>query len=290
MEPYPFEKKQIELDSGTVTYVTVGDPSRPPLLFLHNGGGDHRCWAHQLQSLHSEFYCVAIDLPGFGESSRVDTVYTVEWLADQVLAFIKAYFSRTHPPVAISVVGHCIGAATALEMATRSPETFSKISLVNICAGQPGMGSAVRSFYRWMPKNRTVLSVLFQVFGFVFQSRVLQQTSLRQLFRIPDPEKNPCVFYEAHVSAKKNQFINRQNLIAGMKSFEKYAHKFDRSLLTHPIQVIWGRHNEVMTPEFGQKLSQYLKAPLYWMESSKHMPMSEQPQEFNELLIRFHKS
>jgi pimeloyl-ACP methyl ester carboxylesterase len=74
------EAKEVEIDGFRIAYLEGG--SGEPLVLLHGIGGDKYHWIRVAPYLTRRFRVIAIDLPGFGESSRVsDKSYTA---SDQV--------------------------------------------------------------------------------------------------------------------------------------------------------------------------------------------------------------
>ncbi len=281
-QPYPFERKTIDVDGFKYTYVEAGNATGPILLFLHNGGGDHRCWYYQLKELSDSYFCVALDLPGFGGSTRPERVYSVEWIGEQVLKFIQAKFDRP-----VTLIGHCIGASVALEVTQLDHSKVKSLVLVNVCGGPPGMSSNTEFFYKLMPRSPWILNLLYPLFRPFIEMECIQRKSLEQLFRDPDHTQNLGVYFEKHISAQKIQHISRKNLILGMPSFAKYSKPFPTPGAELPIQLIWGEKNPVMKPTLGKWLSEYLNAPIAWVKEGQHMVMSEDAGAFNDTLRRF---
>jgi 3-oxoadipate enol-lactonase len=73
-----------------VAYFTAGRPWRPALVLTHSLGSDHHMWDAQIASLKSQYYIVAVDNIGHGESDAPDGDYTVEQMADCVVAVADA--------------------------------------------------------------------------------------------------------------------------------------------------------------------------------------------------------
>ncbi|MEF8752221.1 MAG: alpha/beta fold hydrolase, partial [Candidatus Accumulibacter necessarius] len=95
----------------TLHHAPVAPTNRPPLLFVHGGYVDARCWqAHFLPYFASRgFDCYALDLSGHGHSEArapLDTLSLDDYLADVLQ--VVADLGRT--PV---VIGHSMGAFLA---------------------------------------------------------------------------------------------------------------------------------------------------------------------------------
>jgi pimeloyl-ACP methyl ester carboxylesterase len=86
----------------------TGSPNAPTIVFLHALGLSSWMWTDQINELQKDYHCLAIDLPGNGES------YQTEWhsfadTAAQVATIIRAKASsgKAH------VVGLSLGGFTA---------------------------------------------------------------------------------------------------------------------------------------------------------------------------------
>jgi pimeloyl-ACP methyl ester carboxylesterase len=86
--------------------------SGPPLVLIHGIGSQRQMWRPVLDRVSREREVVALDLPGFGESSVLDTPPTVEALADSVAGFLEELgLGGAH------AAGNSLGGAVALAMA-----------------------------------------------------------------------------------------------------------------------------------------------------------------------------
>ncbi|MCM0606612.1 MAG: alpha/beta hydrolase [Xanthomonadaceae bacterium] len=273
----------MDIDGIHYNYSEAGDPTNPAILFLHNGGGDHRSWIYQLRDLSQDFHCVALDIVGYGESTRPECAYTVEWMADLTTKFIKKKFDKP-----ISIVGNCIGGSSALELIQNDPTLVSRLTILNTCFGPAGMSGVTKTFYQVLPKNMFLLKIIFNRIETFMQSEGVQKESLSQQFYNLHDSNNEGIEMEKKISIHPLQKRSRRNTILGMKSFAKFSRPFKKDKLTLPIQVIWGKKNTVMSPKLGEWLAGYLGAPFYFMNKSFHMPMSEEPIEFNKLIRQLH--
>ena len=113
---------QVEVDGLTINYEVQGDGE--PLLLIPYTSADHACWAFQLPAYTEHFSCIAVDLPGTGESDKPAGPYSTEGHADQVAAFLGAIgVERAH------VAGMSFGAAVGMHLAARHPGRVRSLSL-----------------------------------------------------------------------------------------------------------------------------------------------------------------
>jgi pimeloyl-ACP methyl ester carboxylesterase len=113
---------QVQVDGLTINYEVQGDGD--PLLLIPYLSADHACYAFQLPAYTEHFSCIAIDLPGSGESDKPAGPYSTEGYADQVAAFLGAIgVERAH------VAGVSLGAAVGMHLAVRHPGRVRSLSL-----------------------------------------------------------------------------------------------------------------------------------------------------------------
>ena len=113
---------QVQVDGLTINYDVQGDGD--PLLLIPYLSADHACYAFQLPAYTEHFSCIAIDLPGSGESDKPPGPYSTESYADQVAAFLGAIgVERAH------VAGVSLGAAVGMHLAARHPGRVRSLSL-----------------------------------------------------------------------------------------------------------------------------------------------------------------
>ncbi len=113
---------QVEVDGLTINYVVQGDGE--PLLLIPYTSADHACYAFQLPSYTEHFSCIAVDLPGSGESDMPAGPYSTVGYADQVAAFLGAIGVDT-----AHVAGVSLGAAVGMHLAARHPSRVRSLSL-----------------------------------------------------------------------------------------------------------------------------------------------------------------
>lgn len=68
---------------------TFGDNKRKSLVFIHGFPYDHSMWEGQIELLKDNYFCVAYDIRGLGESSLGDGQYTMEAYVDDLFSIIK---------------------------------------------------------------------------------------------------------------------------------------------------------------------------------------------------------
>ena len=89
-----------------------------PLVFVHGLGADGRIWSPFIEALAGEFRCVAIDLPGHGDSAELSQPQDYEFPAIAARLHASLRQASIAQPI---IVGHSIGAVMASFYAAEFP-------------------------------------------------------------------------------------------------------------------------------------------------------------------------
>jgi len=118
-------------DRGVFAYTGARplDPALPSVLFVHGAGNDHSVWALQSRYFaHHGHNVVAVDLPGHGRSEgppQASVEAIAAWLADAMSTIGLAHYA---------VVGHSLGALSALALAALHPDRVARLGLLGPAA------------------------------------------------------------------------------------------------------------------------------------------------------------
>ena len=120
-------------ESLTVNYIVAGPPEAPPLLLVHGFGASGFHWRRNINVLAAAGYRVyAIDLIGFGLSSKPIIDYDAKLWRDQCAAFLRevAGCGGANGKRAL-IAGNSIGGYTALSTASAHPELVAGVASLN---------------------------------------------------------------------------------------------------------------------------------------------------------------
>ena len=119
------------------TNFAPGD-SHAPLVLLHGGGANAHWWDHLAPSLCSDRSVYALDFRGHGDSEHPQEREVGAFNLD--LEALLAWLGRED----VDLVGHSLGAAVALDHASRFPATRSITLIDPARGGTPGSGRRAR--------------------------------------------------------------------------------------------------------------------------------------------------
>lgn len=112
----------------SIYYVQAGErhPEHPPLLLVHGFGASTDHWRKNIAGLSRDFEVWAIDLLGFGRSTKADVEYSGALWRDQLHEFIRDVIGR--PAV---LAGNSLGGYASLCVAAQRPESAAGLVLLN---------------------------------------------------------------------------------------------------------------------------------------------------------------
>ncbi len=123
------QHQRVALSTGVELDVwTAGDPSHPPILFLHGFPESHRTWRHQMAALSDRYFCIAPDQRGYARSQKMAEVcdYRINNLVADVFALADAFGAAR-----FTLVGHDWGGAIAWAVAIKDQQRVERLILCN---------------------------------------------------------------------------------------------------------------------------------------------------------------
>ncbi len=102
-----------------------GSPTRPPALLIHGWSSSWYAMSPLLPLLSKRFRCLAVNLPGYGESPPGPKRATIVGYADLMADLIRDVTDRP-----ILLVGHSMGGMISLTLALRHPDLVERMVLL----------------------------------------------------------------------------------------------------------------------------------------------------------------
>jgi N-formylmaleamate deformylase len=107
---------------GIHYYRTGGN--KPPLILAHGVSDNGLCWRRVALALQADFDLIMVDARGHGRSDKPAAGYDYEDFAADLAAFIQEMGLGT-----VTIMGHSMGALTAIVTAAQHPQLVSKLIL-----------------------------------------------------------------------------------------------------------------------------------------------------------------
>lgn len=260
---------QVEVEGLTINYDVQGQGE--PLLLIPYTSADHACYAFQLPAYSEHFSCVAIDLPGTGESDKPAGPYSTEGYADQVAAFLGAVgIERAH------VAGVSLGAAVGTHLAARHPDRVRSLSLHSGWhASDPYLKSVVE---QW----RTMASVLPTVADVVTQGIFPWCFTPEMYVDRPEFVDTLVDFVRSRPAQPVAAFLAQIDAVI--------AHDASAVLrdIAVPTLITFGARDLVCSTRFAEPLNGGIgDSELVVFEHLSHAGLHEDPETFNRATLDF---
>lgn len=120
---YPYPTKLIEIKGHQIAFIDEGK-SEKVLLFIHGLGSYLKAWSRNFPELTKHFRCIALDLPGYGKSSKAIHSGKVSFYVEVLKEFIDKLELKN-----LTLVGHSMGGQISLSFAIKCPNQLDKLVL-----------------------------------------------------------------------------------------------------------------------------------------------------------------
>lgn len=104
-----------------------------PIVFIHGVGLRAESWYQQMTAFDDRYQCYAIDMPGHGES---DLLPSSTLMLEDFAKALKTFIDKVIGEPAI-IVGHSLGAMTALQTVVSYPEVVRGVAALNAIYDRP---------------------------------------------------------------------------------------------------------------------------------------------------------
>jgi pimeloyl-ACP methyl ester carboxylesterase len=109
---------------NTLSVNSFGDLNKQAIIFIHGFPFDHSMWEYLIETLKDDYFCIAYDVRGLGESYVGDGQYTMEFFVDDLFSIINEL--KLKKPV---LCGHSMGGYIGLRAIERSQDKFGGLIL-----------------------------------------------------------------------------------------------------------------------------------------------------------------
>ena len=236
----------IILNGSIVHYEALGRGR--PIVFLHGWVGSWRYWINAMQIASTSYRAYAIDLFGFGDTSRDPMRYSVDRQADLINHFLEEMGIGK-----VALVGHDLGALVGFSFIKQWPKSVDRMMAINC----PLEYDAVNSRMRTAPMPELVDWLA---------ARTPEATSA-----LADASKADPLAVSASMAA-----FQSSNLLASVRDYEV------------PCLFVYGPNDPAVTmPSQERTDSLPTHMHQVNLEGTGHFPMIDNPTQFNRLMTDF---
>ena len=280
---FRYSLERVSLGGIEMSALIAGAEEKPPLLLIHGLGATKASWLPVVPQLAENHRVYAVDLPGFGTSSKPRGKYNAPWFAEHTFRFLDMVGAKK-----AFIAGNSLGGRVSIEMAIQEPDRI--LGMACLCPAA--------AFTHRPALN--VVKVLRPELGFAALTLPRQRLKkdLRALFC--DPKRINDDWYEAAIDDFMQTWKGMRARIAFFTALrniyldephgeEGFWARF--SAITSPSLFIYGRRDVLITHRFGTRVERMLpSAKVEVWQDCGHVPQLEHPDRTVDTLTDFFAS
>lgn len=243
-----------------------------PLILLHEFGSNKESWNALLPYLNSQYQVIAVDLPGFGESSKnPDKNFTIASQTQRLQRFIKQLgLSQFY------LAGNAMGGAIAGEYAAKHPHRVKGLWLISPAGVQAAEASEFDTHLEETGDN-------------VLVAQSIEQFDAMENWLYFTPPKVPGLIKSGLVILAKNDadFTDYayEDLLSDWTPLEDALENLDI-----PVLITWGANDRITHVSGAQVLADILPdVELQILPKCGHLAMLEYPELSAKKFIAFNQ-
>ncbi|MFC7886540.1 alpha/beta fold hydrolase [Streptomyces sp. NPDC057376] len=246
----------------TLSYARVG--AGEPLLLLHGIGHHRQAWDPVVDILATEREVIAVDLPGFGQSSALPPSLPHDLpTTNAVLAAFCAALGLDRPHVA----GNSLGGLLALEMGR---EGLARSVTALSPAGFWNQAERRYAFGVLLGMRRTARSLPLPLVERMSRTALGRTALTSTIYARPGRRSPEAVVAETLALAHAEGFT--ETLRAGRTV------RFTDDVPGIPVTVAWGSRDRLLVPRQGVRAKRVVpRARLVRLPGCGHVPMNDDP-------------
>lgn len=263
--------------NGRACVYEVNTKADETIVFVHGLNGDAHSWYKQVAAFKDKYHIIVFDLPGFGESSRGNNLYSPTNYA-YFINFIKHKYIKKP----FHLVGHSMGAAAALRYSSMYPADVKRLVLADVGGVLHQYSYAKSIAFKWLNffkqiaywalpdlKDIPNMDALAQVF---FQSLDWLPLNIRDALKNPELRK---IILQGNAATIAGAAVSSENFLNALQSNKTTT------------LIVWGAY-DLVTPVRTASILQtrMINSYLKILPRSAHSPMNDQPAAFNKLVLK----
>lgn len=239
--------KTIDVDGWTIRYHQSGQG--PHLVLVHGLGANLICWRWIVKYFTPTFTVTALDLPGFGHSSKHQTeTYGLDEQVERLERILKALGIKQS-----YLVGNSMGGNIVLWFALRYPEQAKALCVI-APATSPSLVPFSFEPFVWLAKPAShAMNKMF--------IRMVHRRSVSKRELIDDERISHSMSIYSGSSEAVRSFMKATSLIRDVRLSEALH------TIKHPLLILWGSKDKVVS----RKVIDALEKELPQAESFVHI-------------------
>jgi len=245
---------------------TVDTGNGIPLVLVHGFLGSSDMWEPQINFFKDNFRVIAPALPGFGNSSAINSCNSIECMAKTILSLLEKKEIKN-----FNLLGHSMGGMIVQEMTRLAGDKILKL----ICYGTGPIGN-IPGRFETIDQSREKLKI-----------NGLNDTAYRIAKTWFIEEDKAKYFYLCNEAGKKTSIEAADNGLVAMKNWNGVTNLKNIKIET---LIVWGDQDKAYNFNQIKTLNDNIpNSDLKVMKGCSHNAHLEKPDEFNTVIEEFLK-
>lgn len=265
-------------------YVEAGDHQKPLIVCIHGFPECWFSWRHQLQHLSQNYWVVAVDLRGYGDSDKPS------WISDydrMVLVEDLRQFVLTLGKEKCTLLAHDWGGVLAWQLVIKYPQLFN--NHINCNAPHPTVFQKHLAS-SWTQKFMSWYIIFFQTPWIPELAFTAEDLKLfEKVFR--GKNNNVQAYPDEVIEAYKYYFSQKGAFTPPINYYRRLdftAVREEVPKVTVPTLIIWGVDDTALSKDLAiQAVSECKSAELKFVEGATHFVQQDKPAEVNSYILKY---
>ena len=250
----------IQIHGKRIFYVEVNPQAEKTILFIHGNAGSWRWFRPALELLPKHYRGIALDMPGFGRSDKIEEI-SIEEYASFVGDFLEELGIEK-----VYLVAHSLGGAVAQKVLLDKPKTVEKVSLID---------PAPPSGYTSPPEVYGAAPLMMRNRG-ILRKSIISTMPTRRIDALTEQLVDDALLMDSRCFTENARALEEYDYSDKLKGNET------------PLLVFLGRKDLIITEKMVRQFEELMpNTTLKIYEDCGHSINVEKPVIFTEELVRF---
>ncbi|VAW93730.1 hypothetical protein MNBD_GAMMA23-695 [hydrothermal vent metagenome] len=285
-EPDPVKKLQVlgmskncEVEpvfNGRACIYEINKGAKETVVLVHGLNAEAARWYAQIAALKDKYHVISFDLPGFGQSSRSNKLYSPTNYARFVHYVTQKYIAKP-----FYLIGHSMGGAIALRYSAMYPADVKRLVLADVGGVLHQYSYAKSIAFKWLKSLQRITNWAMPGLEDMPIVQELANTFFQNLDAVPLDVRDALQVPELRRIILNGNSIPIASVAVSTEDFSGAIRKNKT-----PTLIIWGAYDLVTPIRTGKILQVRMpKAYLKILSRSAHSSMADQPAAFNRLML-----
>ncbi|HOO32211.1 MAG TPA: alpha/beta fold hydrolase [Thermotogota bacterium] len=252
----------VKIGDMKIHFETGGDPKGTPIFMVHGNFASWRWFEPVLKRMSGTTYKgIAMDLPGFGDSTNPEREISIDNYAKELEKFINTFKVDK-----VNIIGHSLGGAVCMKYAINNGNKINKMLLVDPA---PADGLITPEEY-------------YPVLDSYKHNRGLLKTALGSMFPASDPDNLLEKITDDALMMDERAFTDNA------RALEVYNYIEDVKAFKFPVKFLVGENDALITERLLSNTTEAIEgSEIEVLKGAGHAVNVEDPDRFINIMTEF---